>query len=71
MAAAMKATDKIKAKARRMAAHMLEASPEDIEIDGAEYRVKGSPDKKKTIQEIAFAIDLGFDLPADFRAVPR
>ena len=39
-------------------------SVEDIEIDGAEYRVKGSPDKKKTIQEIAFAIDLGFDLPA-------
>ena len=25
--------------------------------------MKGSPDQKKTIQEIAFAIDLGFDLP--------
>ena len=65
IAAAMKAAGKVKAKARRMAAHMLEASVEDIEVDGAEYRVKGSPDKKKTIQEIAFAIDLGFDLPAD------
>ena len=30
---------------------------------GAEYRVKGSPDKKKTLQEIAFALDLGFSLP--------
>ncbi len=42
---------------------MLEASPEDIEIDGAEYRVKGSPDRKKTFQEIAFALDLAFDAP--------
>jgi carbon-monoxide dehydrogenase large subunit len=65
LTAAIKAADKVRAKARRMAAHMLEAAPEDIEVDGAEYRVKGSPDKKKTIQEIAFAIDLGFDLPAD------
>ena len=36
---------------------------DDIEIDGAEYRVKGSPDRKKTIQEIAFALDLAFDAP--------
>ena len=28
-----------------------------------EYRVKGSPDRKKTIQEIAFALDLAFDAP--------
>jgi carbon-monoxide dehydrogenase large subunit len=62
--AAIKATDKIKDKARRYAAHMLEASVDDIEIVGAEYRVKGSPEKKKTIQEIAFALDLGFSLPA-------
>jgi len=42
---------------------MLEASPDDIEVDGGEYRVKGSPDRKKTIQEIAFALDLAFDVP--------
>ena len=42
---------------------MLEATVDDIEVDGANYRVKGSPDKVKTIQEIAFAIDLGFDPP--------
>jgi carbon-monoxide dehydrogenase large subunit len=42
---------------------MLEASPDDIEVDGAEYRVKGSPDKKKTLAEIAFALDLAFDTP--------
>jgi carbon-monoxide dehydrogenase large subunit len=42
---------------------MLEASVDDIEVDGANYRVKGSPDKVKTIQEIAFALDLAFDTP--------
>jgi aerobic carbon-monoxide dehydrogenase large subunit len=61
--AALKAAAKIREKARLYAAHMLEASPEDIEIEGAEYRVKGSPDKMKTIQEIAFALDLAFDTP--------
>jgi len=61
--AAIKAAGKIKEKARRFAAHMLEASVDDIEIDGPNYRVKGSPDKVKTIQEIAFALDLAFDPP--------
>jgi carbon-monoxide dehydrogenase large subunit len=61
--AAVKAAAKVKDKARRYAAHMLEASPEDIEIDGANYRVRGSPDKVKTLAEIAFALDLGFSLP--------
>ena len=46
-----------------MAAHMLEASVDDIDIEGANYFVKGSPDRVKTIQEIAFAIDLAFDPP--------
>jgi aerobic carbon-monoxide dehydrogenase large subunit len=63
MTAAIKAAGKIREKARKYAAHMLEASPDDIEVDGPEYRVKGSPDKKKTIQEIAFALDLAFDAP--------
>src|SRR6476646_4386344 len=61
--AAIKAAGKIREKARRMAAHMLEASVDDIDIDGANYFVKGSPDRVKTIQEIAFAIDLAFDPP--------
>jgi carbon-monoxide dehydrogenase large subunit len=61
--AAVKAAGKIREKARRYAAHMLEASVDDIEVEGAEYRVKGSPDKKKTLQEIAFALDLAFDAP--------
>ena len=61
--AAVKAAGKIREKARRYAAHMLEASVDDIEVEGNEYRVKGSPEQKKTLQEIAFALDLGFSLP--------
>ena len=61
--AAVLAAGKIREKARRYAAHMLEASPDDIEVVGNEYSVKGSPDKKKTLQEIAFALDLGFSMP--------
>ena len=61
--AALKAAAKIREKARRYAAHMLEAAVDDIEVEGANYRVKGSPDKVKTIQEIAFALDLAFDTP--------
>src|SRR5262245_23064577 len=63
MTAAIKASGKIREKARRYAAHLLEASPDDVEVDGADYFVKGSPDKKKTLQEIAFALDLAFDAP--------
>jgi carbon-monoxide dehydrogenase large subunit len=61
--AAIRAAEKIKAKARLYAAHMLEASPDDIEVDGADYRVRGSPDRVKTLQEISFALGLGFSLP--------
>src|SRR6476646_3613751 len=61
--AAIKAAGKIREKARRMAAHMLEASVDDIDIGDANYFVKGSPDRVKTSQEIAFAIDLAFDPP--------
>jgi carbon-monoxide dehydrogenase large subunit len=59
-----RAAEKIREKARQMAAHMLEAAPEDIEFDAGRFSVRGSPDRAKTIQEIAFATDLGFDLPS-------
>ncbi|MGH2467330.1 MAG: xanthine dehydrogenase family protein molybdopterin-binding subunit, partial [Candidatus Limnocylindrales bacterium] len=61
--AAVKAAEKIREKARRLAAHLLEASPDDIAFEEGKFFVKGSPDKAKTIQELAFAADLGFDLP--------
>jgi carbon-monoxide dehydrogenase large subunit len=46
---------KLKAKARKIAAHLLEAAEEDLEWDRDRFYVKGSPNKIKTIQDIAFA----------------
>ncbi len=54
---------KIKAKVRRVAAHMLEADAEDIVFEEGKAYVKGSPDSAKTIQEIAGAAALAYDLP--------
>ena len=47
--------EKIKAKARKIAAHLLEVGEEDLEWEVDKWQVKGSPDQAKTIQEIAFA----------------
>ncbi len=46
---------KIREKARKIAAHLLEADADDLEWENGRFFVKGSPDKGKTIQEIAFA----------------
>jgi len=57
------ALQRVKAKARRVAAHMLEVDPDDVEFEGGKAFVKGSPATAKTIQEIAGAAALGYDLP--------
>jgi carbon-monoxide dehydrogenase large subunit len=57
------ALQRIKAKARRVAAHMLEVDPDDVEYEVGKAFVKGSPATAKTIQEIAGAAALGYDLP--------
>jgi carbon-monoxide dehydrogenase large subunit len=48
-------TRKVREKAKRIASNMLECAPEDLEWERGRFYVKGSPDKSKTIQEIAFA----------------
>jgi aerobic carbon-monoxide dehydrogenase large subunit len=55
---------KIKEKAKKLAAHLLEASPDDMTFEGGRAFVKGSPDKGKTIQELAGAAALAYSLPA-------
>ena len=49
------ASRKILAKAKKIAAHLLEASEADLEWEPGKFYVKGAPSKAKTIQEIAFA----------------
>ncbi|MFZ5853584.1 MAG: aerobic carbon-monoxide dehydrogenase large subunit [Chloroflexota bacterium] len=54
-AATAVAARKVRDKARKIAAHLLEASEDDLEWTNGKFFVKGSPDRAKTIQEIAFA----------------
>src|SRR5215831_7164709 len=46
---------KIREKAKKIAAHLLECSEDDLEWETGKFFVKGAPSKSKTIQEIAFA----------------
>jgi carbon-monoxide dehydrogenase large subunit len=54
-AATAMASRKIREKAKKIAAHLLEVSEEDLEWEPGRFYVKGAPSKAKTIQEIAFA----------------
>jgi carbon-monoxide dehydrogenase large subunit len=54
-AAAAMAARKIRDKAQQLAAHLLEANVADIEWRDHKFSVKGSPDRAKTMTEIAFA----------------
>ena len=46
---------KIRKKAQKIAAHLLEASEDDLEWSSGRFSVKGAPEKSTTIQDIAFA----------------
>jgi carbon-monoxide dehydrogenase large subunit len=58
-------TTKIKDKARRITAHLLEANIEDIVYENGRCFVKGSPENGKTIQEIALVASVAYDLPRE------
>jgi carbon-monoxide dehydrogenase large subunit len=53
--AVLKATQKVRDKAKKIAANMLEAAEEDVVMDQGDFYVKGSPDKRKAFGEVAFA----------------
>jgi len=58
-----KSVQKVVEKAKLLAAHMLEAAPEDIIYENGKAWVKGSPDAAKTIQDIALQAHVAYDLP--------
>lgn len=57
------AAQKVVAKARKVAAHLLEANEADLEFSGGTFSVKGSPEATKTIQEVAFETFSSHDMP--------
>jgi carbon-monoxide dehydrogenase large subunit len=62
--AIVKAAEKVVVKAKKIAAHLLEASEDDLEFSGGNFTVRGT-DKGKSIQEIAFAAFMAHDYPED------
>src|SRR5574341_221643 len=62
--AIVKAVDKVIAKGKKIAAHLLEAAESDIEYANGEFKVAGT-DKKKTIAEVAFAAYVPHNYPLD------
>jgi carbon-monoxide dehydrogenase large subunit len=64
--AVARAAEKVQEKAKRICAALLEAAPEDIELVDGNYQVRGSPDKGKTMADIALAAHVPpQELPAD------
>jgi len=62
-AAIIKAGEVVKAKAERIAANLLEASPDDVVYADGAVTVKGSPDKRVELREIAEQAYLAHRLP--------
>jgi aerobic carbon-monoxide dehydrogenase large subunit len=62
--AMVKAMDKIIAKGKKIAAHLMEASVEDIEFAGNKFTVAGT-DKSKTLTDISLAAYVPHNYPID------
>ena len=65
------AAQRVKEKAKKIAAHLLEANEQDIEWKDGKFAVRGSPDQAKTFAEVALMANLGWNMPAGRGAGPR
>lgn len=63
-AAIMKALDKIETKAKKIAAHLMEASDADVDFANGEFTVKGT-DKKVTFGQVALTAYVPHNYPLD------
>jgi len=57
------ACDKVIEKGKRVAAHMMEASENDIEFASGRFQVRGDPEQGRSIQEISLATWAAHDMP--------
>ncbi len=62
--AIVKAVDKVIAKGKKIAAHLLEAADTDIEFEGGEFKVKGT-DKKVPFGSVALTAYVPHNYPLD------
>jgi carbon-monoxide dehydrogenase large subunit len=63
--AVLQACERVKEKAKQVAAHLMEVSADDLEFSKGAFRVRGT-DAAKTIQEIALATFAAHNLPEGF-----
>ncbi len=63
------ACEKVVEKAKKIAAHMLEAAEGDIEFEGGRFSVAGSPDQNVTIQDVAAAAYMAYNIPEGMEPV--
>ncbi len=61
--AMVQAAEKVREKAKKVAAHLLEVAPTDLEFTDGAFRVRGNHDQAKTIAEIAIAVFAAHNLP--------
>jgi carbon-monoxide dehydrogenase large subunit len=54
---------KVKEKARKLAAHLLEANEADLEWKDGRFQVRGSPDKGKAFAELALMANVAWNMP--------
>ena len=59
------AAEKIRNKVKKVAAHELEVSEEDLEWSEGKFQVRGAPDKAKSVPDIAFCLWHCHNLPPD------
>ncbi|TDD80961.1 xanthine dehydrogenase family protein molybdopterin-binding subunit [Actinomadura darangshiensis] len=57
------ACEKVVDKARKVAAHLLEAAEQDLEFTGGRFSVRGVQEEGRTLQEVALAAFAAHDLP--------
>jgi len=57
-------TRKVKDKAVRIAAHLLEAAPEDVGLEAGEFSVRGAPGRKTSFADVSLQAFLAHKLPA-------
>ena len=62
-AALYMSAQKIKEKAKKIAAHLLEAGEADVVYEGGKFSVKGSPSRSKTWGDVALMAYLAHNMP--------
>lgn len=66
--ALVRSSDRLREKITRIAAHRLEAAPQDIELVDGRARVAGDPDAGLALRDLAQSAWLGWDLPEGMTA---